>query len=89
MVVNFEGTSPQTKGPINSTAGSSTLAVYFVVRSITDPTIPNNAGCYRPLFSIFGFSLPVLTRRKFRSTMQEVPAKVKVGISCFSVSDII
>lgn len=49
MVVNFEGTSPQTKGPINSTAGSSTLAVYFVVRSITDPTIPNNAGCYRPI----------------------------------------
>jgi len=44
---------------------------------------------YRPLFRIFGFSLPVLTRRKFRSTMQEVPAKVKVGISCFSVSDII
>ena len=49
MVVDFDGTSPQTKGPINSTAGSSTSAVYFVVRSITDPTIPNNAGCYRPI----------------------------------------
>jgi len=49
VVVDFEGTSPQTKGPINSTAGSSTLAVYFVVRSITDPTIPNNAGCYCPI----------------------------------------
>lgn len=49
MIVDFEGTSPQTKGPINSTAGSSASAVYFVVRSITDPTIPNNAGCYRPI----------------------------------------
>lgn len=49
MVVDFDGTSPQTKGPINSTAGSSASAVYFVVRSITDPTIPNNAGCYRPI----------------------------------------
>ena len=49
MIVDFSGTSPQTKGPINSTAGSSASAVYFVVRSITDPTIPNNAGCYRPI----------------------------------------
>ncbi len=49
MVVDFAGTSPQTKGPINSTIGSTVSAVYYTLRSVTDPTIPNNAGCFRPI----------------------------------------
>ncbi|MBI2917642.1 MAG: hydantoinase B/oxoprolinase family protein [Chloroflexi bacterium] len=49
MIVDFAGTSPQTKGPINSTYGSTVSAVYYTLRSVTDPTIPNNAGCFRPI----------------------------------------
>jgi N-methylhydantoinase B len=47
--VDFTGTNPQVKGPINCVPSGVLAAVYYVVRAITDPTIPNNAGCYRPV----------------------------------------
>ncbi|MFC2068667.1 hydantoinase B/oxoprolinase family protein [Chloroflexota bacterium] len=51
MTVSFNGTNPQTKGPANSTPGSTMASVYFSFRCITDPflTIHNNAGCFRPI----------------------------------------
>jgi N-methylhydantoinase B len=49
FIADFTGTSPQVKGPFNMTPSSTLSAVCFVIRAITDPTIPNNAGCFRPI----------------------------------------
>lgn len=46
---DFTGSSPQVKGPINSVPSSTKAMVYYIIRSVTDPTIPNNEGCYRPV----------------------------------------
>jgi N-methylhydantoinase B len=51
---DLTGSSPQTKGPVNSVASATVSAAYYVLRTITDPAIPNNSGCYRPLH----FTLP-------------------------------
>jgi len=45
--VNFEGTSPQARGPINAVPSATVAAIYYLIRAITDPTIPNNGGCFR------------------------------------------
>ena len=49
FLVDFTGTSPQCRGPMNSVPSSTTASVYYVLRAIADPHIPNNAGCYRPV----------------------------------------
>jgi N-methylhydantoinase B len=49
MHVDFTGTDPQVAGPVNSVPAATLSAVYYVVRAITDPDIPNNAGCYEPV----------------------------------------
>ena len=46
---DFTGTSPQTKGPINAVPSAAHAAAYYVVRVLTDSTIPNNGGCFRPI----------------------------------------
>jgi N-methylhydantoinase B len=47
--VDFTGSSPQVAGPFNAVPSGVYSAVYFVVRAISDPAIPNNSGCYRPI----------------------------------------
>jgi N-methylhydantoinase B len=47
--VDFAGTSPQVKGPFNAGRSSVMAAAFYVIRAITDPAIPSNAGCYRPV----------------------------------------
>lgn len=49
MHVDFTGTSPQVKGPFNCVRSGSQAAAYFAVRALTDPSIPTNAGCFRPV----------------------------------------
>jgi N-methylhydantoinase B/oxoprolinase/acetone carboxylase alpha subunit len=49
MHVDFTGTSRQTKGPINAVPSAAQAAALFAVRCITDPTIPSNGGCFRPV----------------------------------------
>lgn len=46
---DFTGTDPQLKGPFNCVPSGSQAAAYFAVRALTDPTIPTNAGCFRPV----------------------------------------
>jgi N-methylhydantoinase B len=46
---DFAGTSPQVKGPLNCVRSGSLAAACFAVRALTDPSIPNNGGCFRPL----------------------------------------
>lgn len=47
--VDFTGTDPQLKGPFNCVLSGSQAAAYFAIRAITDPLIPTNAGCFRPV----------------------------------------
>ena len=49
LTIGFFGSSPQLKGPLNADRAAVLSAVYFVVKAITDPAIPTNAGCFRPI----------------------------------------
>ncbi len=49
LVADFEGTDPQAKGGLNSVPSSTGAAVYYTVRAICGPDVPNNAGAYRPI----------------------------------------
>ena len=47
MTFDFTGTDPQVRGPFNSVPASTLSAVYYAVRAISDPSVPNNGGCFR------------------------------------------
>ncbi len=49
IIFDFSGTSPQRQGNVNATLAVTLSTSYYVLRSITDPTIPPNSGCYEPL----------------------------------------
>ncbi len=49
MRVDFTGTSPSVAGPVNAVYAVTASATYFTIRALTDPDIPPNAGCYRPI----------------------------------------
>lgn len=48
-IVDYEGTSPQVTGPINAPLSGAQASAYFALRCVTDPALPNNHGCYRPV----------------------------------------
>ena len=49
ITVDFAGTDDQLDGNLNAPLSVATSAVYFVIRCITDPEIPPNHGCYKPV----------------------------------------
>jgi N-methylhydantoinase B len=49
LSADFTGTSPQCKGAINAPLSWTNSCLYACIRSILDPSIPNNAGYFRPL----------------------------------------
>ncbi len=49
VTVDFTGSAPQRRGPINATLSSTESATYYVIMAIADPTIPANYGCYEPI----------------------------------------
>ncbi len=49
LKIDYSGTSEQVDGPVNAVFGVTLSGVYYVLRCITDPTIPMNEGCYRPV----------------------------------------
>ena len=49
VVFDFTGSSRQVKGPVNAVYSITLSAVYYVVRCVTDPNIPPNDGCFRPV----------------------------------------
>src|SRR3984957_9176174 len=49
IVIDYAGSSVQAKGPINATLGVATSAAYNAVLHMTDPSIPRNSGCFRPI----------------------------------------
>lgn len=46
---DFAGSSPQVTGPFNTVPSGSLAAACFAIRAATDPNIPTNAGCFRPI----------------------------------------
>jgi N-methylhydantoinase B/oxoprolinase/acetone carboxylase alpha subunit len=52
LLIDMTGTAQQVESPINCVPASSLSALYYVVRAVTDPSIPNNSGCYRPVTAI-------------------------------------
>lgn len=49
LTADFTGTSPQIPGNINAVDAVTRSCLYYAVRVATDPTIPANGGCYRPM----------------------------------------
>ena len=49
IVVDYSGSSAQVAGPINATLGVAWSAAYNALLHLTDPTIPKNSGCFRPI----------------------------------------
>lgn len=49
ITVDFSGTAAQTEGPVNAVVAVTASATYYAVRCVTDPDIPPNHGCYRPI----------------------------------------
>jgi len=48
-VIDFAGTSPQSRGNFNAPLAVCTAAVLYVFRSLVEADIPLNEGCLRPL----------------------------------------
>ena len=46
---DFTGTSDQVPFPINAVLGVTLSGIHYVIRAATDPTIPMNDGCFRPV----------------------------------------
>ncbi|HEV8594941.1 MAG TPA: hydantoinase B/oxoprolinase family protein [Thermoplasmata archaeon] len=47
--VDFAGSDPQVEGNVNAPLAVTMSATYYVVRCLTDPGAPPNAGCYAPI----------------------------------------
>ena len=49
FIADFTGSAPQAAGPMNANLSVTASAVYNALLHLTDPTIPRNDGCYRPV----------------------------------------
>jgi N-methylhydantoinase B len=49
IAIDFTGTSEQVRGPFNCVPSGSLAAACWAVRALTDPKIPTNGGCFRPI----------------------------------------
>ena len=49
VAFDFSGSSKQVQGPLNAVYSVTLSAVYYVVRCVTDPSMPANAGCFKPI----------------------------------------
>lgn len=49
ILFDFTGTDPQIRGPVNAPLSTTMSAVYYVMRCLTDPSLPNSEGCKTPI----------------------------------------
>jgi N-methylhydantoinase B/oxoprolinase/acetone carboxylase alpha subunit len=49
LIVDWTGSDPQVRGPINATYGVTSGATFNAVFHVTSPEIPKNSGAYRPI----------------------------------------
>jgi N-methylhydantoinase B len=47
--LDYTGTSQQVASPLNAVLGVTLSGVHYALRAVTDPTIPMNEGCFRPV----------------------------------------
>jgi N-methylhydantoinase B len=47
--VDFAGSSPQAKGPVNAVFAVTAGATYIAALASLEPSVPVNGGCYRPI----------------------------------------
>src|ERR1700729_666125 len=47
--LDYTGTSDQVDFPLNAVFGVTLSGVHYALRAVTDPTIPMNDGCFRPV----------------------------------------
>ncbi len=45
--IDYTGTSPQVRAPLNAVYGVTLSGIYFVIKAITDPEVMMNDGCFR------------------------------------------
>ncbi len=46
---DYTGTGAQMSAPLNAVFGVTLSGVHYALRAVTDPTIPMNDGCFRPV----------------------------------------
>jgi N-methylhydantoinase B/oxoprolinase/acetone carboxylase alpha subunit len=49
VIVDFTGSDRQARGAINATLGVAWSASFNAILHMTDPSIPRNSGCFRPI----------------------------------------
>jgi N-methylhydantoinase B len=49
LIIDYTGTDRQVNGPVNAVLGVTLSGVHYVLRCLTDSSIPMNDGCYRPV----------------------------------------
>ncbi len=49
VVVDYTGTDAQARGPINAVLSVAWSSAYNAILHLTDPSIPKNSGCFRPI----------------------------------------
>jgi len=49
VLIDFKGSNPQLKGPMNCPKPATISAARYGFKCITTPTLPNNEGCFRPM----------------------------------------
>ena len=49
LLFDYTGTSEQVDLPINAPLGVTVAGIYYALISVTDPSIPVNDGCFRPI----------------------------------------
>jgi N-methylhydantoinase B len=49
VTIDYAGTSPELALPINAVFGVTLSGIHYALRAVTDPTIPMNDGCFRPV----------------------------------------
>jgi len=86
IIVDFSGSDSQARGAINSVPSSTRAAVCYVVRAITDPDIPNNDGCFRPVRIVFPERSVVNPSKPAAVSVRTITIKriVDVLLGCFA-----
>jgi N-methylhydantoinase B len=49
LTIDFAGSSPQVRGPLNADSSAALSAVHFVVRALAGGEAPRNGGVFRPV----------------------------------------
>lgn len=49
ITVDFDGSSPQSRGGMNSPIGVTHSAAHFAIKALAEPHTPSNSGSYRPV----------------------------------------